>query len=125
MSVLCWLMEHYKAVLFLVFCATLGGLYGYFDHKVGIAEKSAQEWQERAKNAESALSTMVEEKARLTAALEAQEEATAQAQANRKVVYRTIKEEVAKSETARDWYNTAIPPALAGVLQGNGTAGND
>ena len=125
MSMLYWLMDHWKTVLFLAACAALGGFYAYFDYKLEIAEKNAQTWQERARNAESALSSLMEEKARLTAALEAQEEATAQAQANRKIVYKTVKEEVAKDETARDWYNSPVPPSLVRVLQGNGAEKHD
>lgn len=124
MSILYWIADHYKLFGFLALCAILGGFYGYHNLRVEELEKSAQQWQERAKTAESAIASMLEEKARLTSALEAQEQATAEAQANRKVVYRTIKEEVAKNETARDWYYSPVPDTLIRVLQGSSAERN-
>jgi len=125
MSVLYWIMDNYKTLGFLALCAIVGGFYGYHRYRVEELEKTALAWQERAKSAESALAAMVEEKARLTSALEAQEQATAEAQANRKIVYRTVKEEISKDETARDWYNAPVPSTLIRVLQGNGAAAHD
>jgi hypothetical protein len=125
MSVLFWMLDNWKVLGFISLCAILGGFYGYHTHTVGELQKASQKWQERAQSAEAALASMVEEKARLTAALEAQEQATAEAQANRKIVYRTVKEEVAKDETARDWYNAPMPPSLVRVLQGAGAKKHD
>ena len=124
-SVLYWIMDHWKTIRFLALCAIVGGLYGYHTYKVENLEKVSQSWQLRAQTAEASCAALMEEKARLSAALEAQEEATAQAQANRKIVYRTVKEEVAKDETARDWYNSPVPPSLVRVLQGNGADKHD
>ena len=124
MSVLFWMLDNWKALGFVALCAILGGFYGYHVHTTEKLQKTSQEWQERAQNAETALAAIVEEKARLTAALEAQEQATAEAQANRKIVYRTVKEEVAKDETARAWYDTPVPSSLVRVLQ-NGAANHD
>lgn len=124
MSVLFWMLDNWKAIGFIALCAILGGFYGYYVHTVEELQKASQGWQERAQNAETALSSMLEEKARLTAALEAQEQATAEAQANRKIVYRTVKEEVAKDETARAWYDAPVPSSLVRVLQ-SGTASHD
>lgn len=121
MSILYWIVEHYKSLGFIALCAILGGFYGWHTHTVGELHKTVQSWQERAQSAESALAVMVEEKSRLTNALAAQEQATAEAQANRKIVYRTVKEEVSKDETARSWYNSPVPPSLVRVLQGAGT----
>ena len=117
MSVLFWMLDNWKAIGFVALCAILGGFYGYHVHTTEKLEKTSQEWQERAQKAESALSSMIEEKARLAAALEAQEQATAEAQANRRIVYRTVKEEVAKDETARAWYDAPVPSSLIRVLQ--------
>lgn len=125
MSVLFWMLDNWKTLGFIALCAILGSFYGYHAHTVENLQKASQKWQERAQSAETALATMVEEKARLTAALEAQEQATAEAQANRKIVYRTVKEEVAKDETARDWYNAPVPPSLVRVLQGAGAKKHD
>lgn len=125
MSVLFWMLDNWKVLGFISLCAILGGFYGYHAHTVEELQKTSQKWQERAQSAEAALASMVEEKARLTAALEAQEQATAEAQANRKIVYRTVKEEVAKDETARDWYNAPVPPSLVRVLQGAGAKKHD
>lgn len=124
-SILYWIMDHWKTIRFLALCVILGGFYGYHTLTVEKLEKASQNWQLRAQTAENAVATMMEEKARLSAALEAQEEATAKAQANRKIVYRTVKEEVAKDETARDWYNTPVPTSLVRVLQGNGAEKHD
>ena len=124
-SVLYWVMDHWKIIRFLALCAILGGLYGYHIYTVEKLEKTSQNWQQRAQIAEATVATMMEEKARLSAALEAQEQATAEAQANRKIVYRTVKEEVAKDESARDWYNSPVPPSLVRVLQGAGAEKHD
>ena len=124
MSVLYWTCQHYKSIAFIALCAVLGGFYGYHGRTVAELQKTAQNWQERAQNAESALAAMTEEKARLMSALEAQEQATAKAQADKKIVYRTIKEEVAKNETARDWYNGPVPDSFVRMLQ-NGNASHD
>lgn len=124
-SMLYWLVDHWKAIRFLALCAILGGLYGYHTYTVEKLEKTSQDWQQRAQTAEAAAATLLEEKVRLSAALEAQEQATAEAQANRKIVYRTVKEEVAKDETARDWYNAPVPPSLVRVLQGAGAEKHD
>lgn len=124
MSVLFWMLDNWKALGFILLCAILGAFYGYHAHTVEELQKASQKWQERAQSAEAALASMVEEKARLTAALEAQEQATAEAQANRRIVYRTVKEEVAKDETARTWYDAPVPSSLIRVLQ-NGTASHD
>lgn len=124
-SILYWMMDHWKAIRFVAVCAILGGLYGYHTHTVETLEKTSQAWQLRAQTAEASVNALTEEKARLSAALEAQEQATAEAQANRKIVYRTVKEEVAKDETARDWYNTPVPPSLVRVLQGAGAEKHD
>ena len=124
MSVLFWMLDNWKTLGFIALCVILGGFYGYHVHTTEKLQKTSQEWQERAQKAESALSSMIEEKARLTAALEAQEQATAEAQANRKIVYRTVKEEVAKDETARAWYDAPVPSSLIRVLQ-NGAASHD
>ena len=124
-SILYWILDHWKAIRFLALCAVVGGLYGYHAHTVEQLEKTSQKWQLRAQTAEATVATMMEEKARLSAALEAQEQATAEAQAKRKIVYRTVKEEVAKDETARDWYNSPVPSSLVRVLQGNGAEKHD
>jgi hypothetical protein len=124
MSLLYWIIDHYKALGFLALCAILGCLYGYHTYTVEELQKTSHEWQERAQSAESTLAVMVEEKARLTNALTAQEQATAEAQANRKIVYRTVKEEISKNETARDWYNSPVPSSLVRVLQA-GDASHD
>ena len=125
MSVLFWMLDNWKVIGFITLCAILGGFYGWHNHTVEKLQKTSHEWQERAQSAEAALSSMLEEKARLTAALEAQEQATAEAQTNRKIVYRTVKEEVAKDEKARDWYNSPVPPSLVRVLQGAGAEKHD
>lgn len=118
MSVLYWIVDNYKVLGFIALCAILGCFYGYHEYRVEELQKTALEWQERAQTAESALAVMVEEKARLTSALSEQEKATAEAQAKRKVVYRTVKEEIAKDENARSWYDSPVPSSLVRVLQG-------
>ena len=124
-SILYWIMDHWKAIRFLALCAIIGGLYGYHTHTVEQLEKTSQEWQQRAQTAEASVAGLMEEKARLSSALEAQEQATAEAQANRKIVYRTVQKEVAKDESARDWYNSPVPPSLVRVLQGAGAEKHD
>ena len=125
MSVLYWIFDHRKSIGFIALCALAGGLYGYHTYTVENLEKASQEWRQRAQTAEASLGVMMEEKARLTSALEAQEQATAKAQADRKIVYRTVQKEVAKDESARDWYNAPVPPSLVRVLQGAGAESHD
>ena len=79
-SMLYWLVDHWKAIWFLALCAILGGLYGYHTYTVEKLEKTSQDWQQRAQTAEAAATTLLEEKVRLSSALEAQEQATAEAQ---------------------------------------------
>ena len=124
MSILFWITSHFKDIVFLALCAALGGLYGWHTHTVEELEKSIQNWREAAQTAQTELAAAREDKRRLETALTEQEKAMSEAQAKRTVVYRTIKEEVAKDETARDWYNTVVPSGISRLLKDNGS-GND
>ena len=85
-------------------------------------EGKYKEALDRAETAEHSVSVLQSEKERLETALEAQEKATAEAQENRKVVYKTVQKEVAKDETARAWYGSPIPESLIRVLKANAGA---
>ena len=71
----------------------------------------------RAEKAEATLAVEMEARAKITDALERQEKATAEAQSARTVVYRTVQKEVAKDETARDWYHAPIPAGFSKLLK--------
>lgn len=110
--------------IIIALCAALLGFWVYHDNCIGRLENSLQSQRERAEQAEAALAISRAEKERLESALTAQEQATAEAQASRKVIYRTVQKEVAQDATARDWYNTPVPASLVRVFK-QGGSGND
>lgn len=120
MSILAWLVAHYKEAAFIALCVVLGGFYGWHSYCVGELKKDALRWQERAKTAEEQLSVLQLEKDRLQSALATQEQATQDALQKRRVVYRSVQAEVAKDETARDWYNAPVPDSLVRLLKSPG-----
>ena len=120
MSILTWLVAHSKETAFIALCVVLGGFYGWHSYYVAELQKEAQNWQERAKTAEEQLSVLQLEKDRLQKALTVQEQATQDALAKRRVVYRSVQAEVAKDETARDWYNSPVPGSLVRLLKSSG-----
>ena len=103
-----------KLFIFITIVGSLGFTVRHY-------KNAYEEAKDRYEKAEAAVAVMKEEKDKLAIALEAQEQATAEAQMNKKVVYRTIQKEVAKDEKARDWYGSPVPASLVRVLQNGGT----
>ena len=95
-----------------------GLLWGHADSLKQERDKALR----RAEQAEQDLAVANDAKERLETALKAQEQATANAQANRKVVYRTIQKEVAQDENARNWYNAPVPASFVRVLTEKGSS---
>lgn len=124
MSVLAWILKNYQSIGFVLLCVFIGGLYGWHMTTVEELEKSIQNWREQAQTAQAELASAREDKRRLEIALSEQEKAVADAQAKRTVIYRTVKEEIAKDENARDWYNAPVPAGISGLLK-NSRAGHD
>ena len=120
MSVLAWICKNYQSVGLVLLCVFIGGLYGWHTSTVDELEKSVQNWREQAQTAQSELSAAREDKRRLEIALSEQEKAVADAQAKRTVIYRTVKEEIAKDETARDWYDAPVPAGISSLLKNSG-----
>lgn len=112
-----------RIVIILALCAALGCFWAYHDHCTGKLENALQNQTRRAERAEAELVIARTEKERLETALHLQEQATAEAQSNRKVIYKTVQKEVAQDATARDWYNTPVPASLLRVFKGG--HGND
>ena len=109
-----------KVLLCLVgFLSLLCGLlWGHADGLKDERDKALR----RAEQAEQDLAVANDAKKRLETALEVQEHATAEAQANRKVVYRTVQKEVAQDENARNWYNAPVPVSFVRVLTEKGSS---
>ena len=84
-----------------------------------------KEEHERAVKAEEKAATLEREKQKLGDALAEQEKATAEAQNNRRVVYRTVQKEVSSNADSRDWYNTAVPAGFVRVLKDGSKAGGN
>lgn len=124
MSALYWLKLNYKSIGFILLCVILGGFYGWHDYTVGKLEKDVLEWRTEAQSAQAQLAVAKREKESLEQALEEQQKATVVALSKRTVIYRAVQKEVAKNESARDWYNSPVPAGITGLLRENGT-GND
>ena len=122
MSILAWIFKNYQSIAFVVMGIALGALYGWHTYEVEGLEKSVQNWRIQAESAQAELAVAREDKRRLESALNEQEKAVADAQAKRTVIYRTVKEEVAKDENARDWYNTPVPSGISGLLKNSGAS---
>ena len=80
------------------------------------------EAETRAETAEKALFVLKTEREKLELALEDQQRATAEAQMNKKIVYKTIQKEVQTDATARDWYSAPIPAGFTRLLKDNASA---
>ena len=104
--------------------AFLTGFWFYHGSCIDKLEKALETERSRAEQAEAELAIAKTEKERLETALKMQEQATAEAQASRKVIYRTVQKEVAQDATVRDWYATPVPASLLRVLKQQG-GGND
>ena len=124
MSVLYWLKLNYKGVGFILLCVVLGGFYGWHEYTVGKLEKDVQEWRTEAQTAQAKLAVMTQEKESLELALQKQEQLTSEAMNKKTVIYRAVQKEVAKDETARDWYDAPVPSGITELLRANG-AGHD
>lgn len=85
-------------------------------------EKQFEEATQRAEKAENDLAVLKVEREKLELALEEQQRATVEAQAQKKIVYKTIQKEVQTDATARDWYNAPVPAGFARLLKDNASA---
>lgn len=120
MSVLYWLKVNYKTVGFLLLCAVLGGLYGWHEYCVETLSKDVAKWRAEAQAAQAQLAVSRQESESLKTALEEQQKATADALSRKTVIYRAVQKEVAKDETARDWYDAPVPAGITELLRKNG-----
>lgn len=85
-------------------------------------EKQFEEATQRAEKAENDLAALKVEREKLELALEDQQRATVEAQAQKKIVYKTIQKEVQTDATARDWYNAPVPAGFVRLLKDNASA---
>lgn len=101
-------------VLMVALCSSGFGVYYYRG-----VYKSAKALAEQYKIEKDAA---IEARDKMEIALSEQEKVALQAQTKQKVVYKTIKQEVEKNETSRDWFNSAVPDGMRRLLKDISTA---
>lgn len=96
-------------VLAVALCGTGFGTYHYRG-RYKAAEALAEQYKAEKDAAVAARDKM-------EVALSEQEKAALQAQVKQKVVYKTVKQEVERNETSRDWFNSAVPDGMRRLLK--------